>query len=52
MVKVVKAVWNFFLDMQDPWEDTSGRYFYVILCWVLVLIALVAIGVAALAGAM
>jgi hypothetical protein len=52
MVKVVKADWNFFLDMHDPWEDTSGRNFYVILCWVLVLSALVAIGVAALAGAM
>ncbi len=50
-MRVLRAVWNFFLDMFDPWEDTPGRAFYVILLWVLVLVAIIAVGIAAISGA-
>lgn len=51
-MKAVSGAWNYFLDMFDDCEDTPGRKFYVTLLWVVVLLAVVAVGVAGLRGAL
>jgi hypothetical protein len=50
-MKAASWAWNFFLDMFDGTEYTPGRKTYVIVVWLVVLAALIAVGVAALLGA-